>query len=81
MKVLHTVTPDFAPKPIAWGTFKSNHDLHFFLCNFHDMDNELPEMEQFSARLAQLHRDSISPTGKFGFHVTTYNGNIPQDVR
>lgn len=29
MKVLHTVTPDFAPKPIAWGTFKSNHDLHF----------------------------------------------------
>jgi len=81
MKVLHTVTPDFAPKPIAWGTFKSNHDLHFFLGNFHDMDNELPEMEQFSARLAQLHRDSVSPTGKFGFHVTTYNGNIPQDVR
>lgn len=81
MKVLHTMTPDFAPKPIAWGTFKSNHDLHFFLGNFHDMDNELPEMEQFSARLAQLHRDSVSPTGKFGFHVTTYNGNIPQDVR
>jgi Fructosamine kinase len=31
--------------------------------------------------LAQLHRDSVSPEGKFGFHTQTYNGNIPQDVR
>ena len=81
MKVLNMVTPKFAPKPIAWGTFKSNPNLHFFLCDFHDMDGELPEIEKFSASLAQLHRDSVSPCGKFGFHVTTYNGNIPQDVR
>ena len=81
MKVLHGVTPDFAPKPIAWGTFKSNSDLHFFLCDFHDMDGELPELNSFAASLAKLHCESISPTGKFGFHVTTYNGNIPQDVR
>lgn len=44
MKVLHAVTPKFAPKPVSWGTFKSNPDLHFFLCDFHDMDNELPEL-------------------------------------
>ena len=25
-----------------------------------------------------MHRESVSPTGKFGFHVTTYNGNLPQ---
>jgi protein-ribulosamine 3-kinase len=81
MKVIYAVTPDFAPKPIAWGTFKSNPDLHFFLCDFHDMDDEVPEIKQFAASLAKLHRDSVSPTGKFGFHVTTYNGNIPQDVR
>ncbi|KAI9708011.1 MAG: hypothetical protein M1812_008138 [Candelaria pacifica] len=62
-------------------SMKSNSDLHFFVCDFHDMDGELPELKSFAASLAKLHRESISPTGKFGFHVTTYNGNIPQDVR
>ena len=81
MKVVHAVTPDFAPKPFHWGTFKSNPDLHFYLCAFHDLDNELPEIKRFCASLAQLHQDSVSPSGQFGFHVTTYNGNIPQDIR
>ncbi|XWX01088.1 hypothetical protein V2A60_009113 [Cordyceps javanica] len=26
-----------------------------------------------------MHQESVSPTGQFGFHVTTCNGNIPQD--
>ncbi|KAI9676501.1 MAG: hypothetical protein M1817_000659 [Caeruleum heppii] len=81
MKIIHAVTPDFCPEPIAWGTFKTSPDQHFFLCSFHDMDDELPELHQFSACLAKMHRESVSPTGKFGFHITTYNGNIPQDVR
>ncbi|TVY14339.1 Ketosamine-3-kinase [Lachnellula arida] len=81
MKVIHQVTPIFAPKPIAWGTYKSNPDIHFFLCDFHEMDDELPEISKFTESLAKLHRDSVSPTGRFGFHITTYNGNIPQDVR
>lgn len=30
-------------------------------------------------RLAELHKNSVSPTGKFGFHVTTTcHGRIPQ---
>jgi hypothetical protein len=45
------------------------------------MDDELPDLKNFCASLAQLHRDSVSPEGKFGFHTQTYNGNIPQDVR
>ena len=45
------------------------------------MNNELPELRQFAVSLARLHRESISPTGKSGFYVTTCNGNIPQDVR
>ena len=81
IKVINQVVPGFAPIPMAWGTFKSSSDLHFFLCSFHEMDDELPEMKIFSARLAQLHMDSMSPTGKYGFHVPTYNGNLFQDVR
>src|ERR1700712_5583226 len=45
-----------------------------------DMTEELPEIESFTASVARLHKDSLllSP-GKFGFHITTYMGPIPQD--
>lgn len=81
MQAIHNVTPHFAAMPLTWGTFKSNPELHFFLCDFIDMDDELPEINQFTESLAQLHRESKSPNGKFGFGVTTYNGNLYQDVR
>ena len=44
------------------------------------MSNKLPEPVQFCSRLAQLHHTSESPTGKFGFHVTTCHGRFPQLV-
>ncbi|KAH9906283.1 Fructosamine kinase-domain-containing protein [Xylariomycetidae sp. FL2044] len=81
IKVIHSTMPEFAPEPIAWGSFKGNDDLHFFLCSFHDMDDEVPEMGSFVRCLASLHANALSPNGKYGFHVTTYNGNMPQDVR
>ena len=79
MQSIYAVTPTFVPKPIAWGTFQSNDNLHFFLCDFHDMDLELPDVDRFTARLAELHRNSTSPNGQFGYHLTTYNGILPQD--
>lgn len=81
MQTIYSVTPHFAAKPLTWGTFASNSDLHFFLCDFIEMDDELPEINKFAESLAQLHRESKSPNGKFGFHVPTYNGNLFQDVR
>jgi fructosamine-3-kinase len=38
----------------------------------------MPDPRKFTARLAELHQKSKSPNGKFGFHVTTYSGNLPQ---
>lgn len=66
MTAMHQIVPTFVPSPIAWGTFKSNQDLHFFLSEFHEMDLDLPEVKKFTARLAELHRKSSSPTGKYG---------------
>ena len=34
-------------KRVAWGTFKSDPDLHFFLGNFHDMDKRTPRGKNF----------------------------------
>lgn len=78
MSAIHTLLPDFAPKPIAWGTYKTIPDTHFFLCDFREMIDEMPDPHKFTARLAALHQDSKSPEGRFGFHVTTYTGNLPQ---
>jgi fructosamine-3-kinase len=78
MKAIHTLLPHFAPKPIAWGTYQTIPDTHFFLCQFREMMLEMPDPHKFAACLAALHQNSKSPNGKFGFHVTTYAGNLPQ---
>lgn len=78
MKAIYEVSPAFAPKPVAWGTYQCLPDTHFFLCEFRNMKEEKPDPGEFGSRLAALHQDSQSPNGKFGFHVATYSGNLPQ---
>ena len=81
MKAIHSVVPDFVPEPIACGTYQTVPDTHFFLCEFRDMADaeEMPDPSEFTARLAELHKGQ-SANGKFGFHRTTYAGNLPQFV-
>ncbi|KAE8149548.1 Fructosamine kinase-domain-containing protein [Aspergillus avenaceus] len=78
MKAIHATSPYFAPKPLAWGTCVEAKNTHFFLCEYRDMSGHKPDPHDLGHGLASLHRESISPTGKFGFHVTTYSGNLPQ---
>ena len=77
-KAIYTLTPDFVPKPVAWGSYKLIPNTHFYLCKFHEMSGEMPDPYEFTARLAELHQKSNSPEGKFGFHMTTFNGNLAQ---
>ena len=76
---IHAVVGDFIPKPIAYGSFKGVRNTHYYLCKFYDLAEELPESSTFCARVAALHQESTSPNGKFGFHVVTYNGDLPQE--
>ncbi|KIW21975.1 uncharacterized protein PV07_12622 [Cladophialophora immunda] len=78
MKAIYSLRSGFVPKPIAWGSFRNTPDTHFFLCEYREMSDKMPDPEEFTGQLARLHQDSQSPTGKFGFHITTYNGNLPQ---
>lgn len=78
MKTIYTVLPDFVPRPIAWGTYQTIPDTHFFLCEYREMLDHLPDPYKFTENLAELHQSSQSPSGKFGFHITTYSGNLPQ---
>ena len=42
------------------------------------MTDELPDVQKFTECLAALHQNSKAPNGKFGFHITTFNGNSSQ---
>lgn len=77
----YSITPDFCPKPIAWGSLRDEQYAHFHLCKFYDFSNGVPEPVSFCEKLARLHRHSSQPwpDAKFGFHCTTYNGDLPQD--
>jgi fructosamine-3-kinase len=52
-------------------------DTHFYLCHFHNITNELPDLQTFPAMLAELHRAGTSNEGRFGFGNPTYHGNVP----
>lgn len=70
-KAIYDVQNDFSPKPIAWNSYKTDPHQWFFLCTFHDFDDGMVDPVRFCTKLATLHRNSVSPNGKFGFHCPT----------
>ncbi|OBT83586.1 hypothetical protein VE02_07995 [Pseudogymnoascus sp. 03VT05] len=76
---IHSVVGDFTPKPIAWGSFKAIPNAHYYICKFYELVGELPKQAEFCEKVAALHSKSQSPNGKFGFHMVTYNGDLPQE--
>lgn len=78
MSSLHRAPPYIVPHPSAWGTYASDPNIHFFLCVFVDMDDDLPDVQKLARGLAELHTNDVNPDGKYGFHVPTLQGTIPQ---
>lgn len=83
MAALHASIPSHVPQPLSWGVFTTG-DRYFQLYSFHRfIKGTKPAIPVFVSVVASLHSNpsSLSPTGKFGFEMTTYNGNLPQDNR
>ncbi|RSL88331.1 hypothetical protein CEP52_015267 [Fusarium oligoseptatum] len=80
MKLINKLIPDFSPTPIAWGKLE-NSDVYFILFSFHNLSEGNPPIPLFTRAVSQLHTLGINenPTGKFGFHMATYNGTLEQD--
>lgn len=78
---IRNINPSLCPKPIGWGTLKTDSNSHFYICNFYNFTGIMPEPTSFCEKLAQLHLSSrpLSPNSQFGFHCRTYNGNLPQE--
>lgn len=76
---IYAISPLFTPKPFCWGKYKApGPDTYFLLAEFREIGQQPPEPIRLAARLAEMHKKSISPTGKFGFHTTTCHGKMPQ---
>lgn len=78
LKALHSVSAVLAPQPYNWGQYKSDRTCHFMLVEFREIDKQPAAPLPFVHRVAQLHENSVSPTDKFGFHMKTMVGPIPQ---
>lgn len=81
-KAIHNTIPDFIPTPIGFGRFGGQGPAtYFYLAAYVDMDvTKTPDAQEFTSRLAALHKTSRSPHGQFGFHVTTCDGDRPHLV-
>jgi protein-ribulosamine 3-kinase len=84
MAELYRISPAHVPEPLAWGRLFSPlppaTETHFFLCEFVNISNALPDPAALAAVITDLHKNSVSPTGKFGFPITTFDGKLPQVV-
>jgi protein-ribulosamine 3-kinase len=79
MTELYNTMSSFVPKPYMWGKYQLE-ETYFFLSEFIDFNDDLPEPNQLGLKLAQLHQTSSSPTGKFGLQATSYQGHTSQNV-
>ncbi len=72
METMYRAAPDFIPRPVAWGQYAEVPDTYFLLDEYRDMIDDMPDPTNFAYWLAKLHQRNPSPSGKFGFHMTTY---------
>lgn len=77
LKAIHSAVPGLCPNPLGWGQYASNRDVHFLLMPFIDLYDEAPDPETLPPKLAELHRNGVSPDGRFGFHVPGAGGVLP----
>ena len=78
MSSLYKALPYIFPRPLASGTHAADPKIHFFLCEYVDMDEGLPDVQKLARGLVELHINGVNPDGKYGFYVSTLQGTIPQ---
>ncbi|KAJ4394734.1 hypothetical protein N0V93_003953 [Gnomoniopsis smithogilvyi] len=78
MRAMYQVLPNFVPEPVGRASYACNLNIHFLILKLVKMSNDSPETQTFVKLLAQIHHQGVSPNGKYGFHVPTYKGTIPQ---
>jgi len=78
-KAVHSFIPEYAPRPISHGSYRSQPYTHFFLVEFVEMDDVHPDPAGWATVVSTLHRRSmaVAPREMFGFHADGYLANVP----
>jgi fructosamine-3-kinase len=77
MSELYKTMPTLVPAPRGSGQCLDTEGAYYFLCDYIEIDHRPPNPVKLGQKIAELHRQSVSPTGMFGFHVTPYDGKLP----
>jgi protein-ribulosamine 3-kinase len=79
IKMLYAVMPELAAEPMGFGEYKQEEGVSFFICRYHELSDDIPDVSDFPALLAEMHRRpaGVSPTGEFGLDLVTYGGRNP----
>ncbi|KAK7953381.1 hypothetical protein PG996_014272 [Apiospora saccharicola] len=80
-KLIHSFIPEHVPAPLAFGSYESLPNMHYYICDYGDMTDDLPDPARFGQTFAKLHLNSMgkSPTGRYGFPLTTHLAFVPND--
>ena len=75
--VIAEAVPGFGPHPVGRGDYfdDSHNHVYFYLQDYHDMDvQSQPNPPALAYAIAELHRNTDSPNGKFGYPIVTGRG-------
>lgn len=78
-KELEKYLPDNDALALAYGRLELDCSSSFFLATFRHLSDEILDPQRLAEVLKRLHQTSVSPTGQFGFHVTTYDDEDDYD--
>ncbi len=77
--IFHSYIPKHVPKPHAWGQYKSDPSTWFYLGDFHEMLDDVPEVQSFVSIIAKVHEESMGKSDRYGFEVPTHLAHLPND--
>lgn len=81
LKTIYAASPGYCPRPFAYGRYaKQEPETYFLLMEFCEFGKVPADPKALGKSLADMHKASQSPTGKFGFHIPTCYSRIVQDV-
>ncbi|KAK8009090.1 hypothetical protein PG991_011641 [Apiospora marii] len=56
---IYEFLPEQTPRPVGWGTYRGDPNMHFYLCEFIEMYDSIPSACDWAATVSRLHLNSM----------------------
>jgi fructosamine-3-kinase len=75
MSALHKNLPEMIARPVGWGEFEAIEDTWFFVMEFYQLSDDIPDPFPFAQLVAEMHKKGASPDGRFGIPWDVYGAD------